>query len=167
MGLQSILTTRIHIIVIVIQDTPKDASNSGGETLGSSSQTPWTCPENFELIEIINAIYILNTPHTFLSVFYFMLKCIQEIVRFMPTHLFIILGERMGLCREEVENECSNSASGEYSIVPPLLVFLSQFILGVGTTLYYSLGQTYIDDNTKKKNTPLLLGKRMLTRTCI
>lgn len=45
------------------------------------------------------------------------------------------------------------------SIVPRLLVFISQFILGIGSTLYYGLGQTYMDDNTKKKNAPMLFGE--------
>lgn len=39
------------------------------------------------------------------------------------------------------------------------LIFFSQFVLGVGTTLYVTLGQPYLDDNTKRKNTPKLLGK--------
>lgn len=45
-----------------------------------------------------------------------------------------------------------------FSYVPLILIFLSQFILGIGNTLYYSLGQSYLDDNTKKTNTPLMLG---------
>lgn len=45
-----------------------------------------------------------------------------------------------------------------FSYVPLVLIFLSQFILGIGNTLYYSLGQSYMDDNTKKTNTPLMLG---------
>lgn len=49
--------------------------------------------------------------------------------------------------------------TGDFSIVPLILVFLSQFILGIGNTLYFSLGQTYLDDNTKKTETPVLLGK--------
>lgn len=56
-------------------------------------------------------------------------------------------------------NSCDEEAEADVSFVPRLLIFLSQFILGIGTTLYYGLGQTYLDDNTKKKNTPLLLGK--------
>ncbi|XP_061402165.1 solute carrier organic anion transporter family member 74D [Musca vetustissima] len=43
------------------------------------------------------------------------------------------------------------------SILPLVLIFLSQFVLGIGNTLYYSLGQSYLDDNTKKTNTPLML----------
>lgn len=34
---------------------------------------------------------------------------------------------------------------------------MSQFVLGIGNTLYYSLGQSYLDDNTKQHNTPLML----------
>lgn len=71
--------------------------------------------------------------------------------------------ERMGLCsKERPEKECEE---GDYSILPPLLVFLSQFILGIGTTLSHSLGQPYIDDNTKKTNTPMLLGLTLALRT--
>lgn len=45
-----------------------------------------------------------------------------------------------------------------FSYVPLVLIFLSQFVLGIGNTLYYSLGQSYLDDNTKKTNTPIMLG---------
>jgi hypothetical protein len=52
------------------------------------------------------------------------------------------------------------------SIVPLILIFLSQFVLGVGNTLYYALGQTYIDDGVeKKKNTPILLAYAFALRT--
>ncbi|XP_067623992.1 solute carrier organic anion transporter family member 74D [Eurosta solidaginis] len=50
------------------------------------------------------------------------------------------------------------------SIVPLVLIFLSQFVLGIGNTLYYSFGQTYLDDNTKKTNTPLMLAVAMALR---
>lgn len=64
----------------------------------------------------------------------------------------------------DVEDACSaahdaDTLDGNYSMVPILLVFFSQFVLGIGTTLYYALGQIYLDDNTRKTNTPLLLGK--------
>lgn len=55
---------------------------------------------------------------------------------------------------EEAEETCDQL----FSYVPLVLIFLSQFVLGIGNTLYYSLGQSYLDDNTKKKNTPMLLG---------
>lgn len=62
-------------------------------------------------------------------------------------------------------SDCPTEDDGEFTYVPALLVFLSQFVLGIGTTLYYALGQTYVDDNTKKKNTPMLLGLSMSLRT--
>lgn len=53
-----------------------------------------------------------------------------------------------------MEKECSE----EYSIWPLILIFLSQFVLGIGNTLYYSLGQSYLDDNiTNKTSTPIML----------
>lgn len=51
------------------------------------------------------------------------------------------------------------------SVVPLVLIFMSQFVLGIGNTLYYSLGQTYLDDNTKKTNTPLMLAYASSLRT--
>lgn len=64
------------------------------------------------------------------------------------------------LCQLEGKNEnCQEQElTGDFSIVPLILLFLSQFILGIGNTLYFSLGQTYLDDNTKKTETPVLLG---------
>lgn len=59
-----------------------------------------------------------------------------------------------------------NETDLEFTWLPAGLVFLSQFVLGVGTTLYFSLGQTYLDDNTKKTNTPMLLGRPSHRRAC-
>lgn len=51
----------------------------------------------------------------------------------------------------------TNDCTELITFIPLLLIFLSQFILGIGNTLYYSLGQTYLDDNTKKTQTPMML----------
>jgi hypothetical protein len=64
--------------------------------------------------------------------------------------------------REGRPESCDEESLDDTSAVPRLLVFFSQFILGIGTTLYYGLGQTYMDDNTKKKNTPMLLGSLLI-----
>jgi uncharacterized membrane protein SpoIIM required for sporulation len=53
------------------------------------------------------------------------------------------------------QKECSDDMA---SILPLVLIFLSQFVLGIGSTLYYALGQPYLDDNVKKTQTPMLLG---------
>lgn len=63
---------------------------------------------------------------------------------------------------EDQEHECDSEIE---SITPLVLIFTSQFVLGVGNTLYYALGQTYLDDNTKKTNTPLLLSYAFALRT--
>lgn len=47
--------------------------------------------------------------------------------------------------------------SGSDATIPLSLIFTSQFVLGIGTTLYFALGQTYLDDNTKKSRTPMML----------
>jgi hypothetical protein len=44
------------------------------------------------------------------------------------------------------------------SVMPLILIFLSQFVLGIGSTLYYALGQPYLDDNVQKTRTPMMLG---------
>lgn len=58
------------------------------------------------------------------------------------------------------EEECDEFLS----TVPLVLIFASQFVLGIGTTLYYTLGQPYLDDNTKKTQTPMLMAYAMSLR---
>lgn len=41
---------------------------------------------------------------------------------------------------------------------------MSQFVLGIGNTLYYSLGQSYLDDNIQKQNSPITLAYTMSLR---
>ncbi|XP_967848.2 solute carrier organic anion transporter family member 74D [Tribolium castaneum] len=43
---------------------------------------------------------------------------------------------------------------GNYS--PQLILFIAQFISGIGGSLYYTLGVSYMDDNIKKSKTPAL-----------
>lgn len=63
---------------------------------------------------------------------------------------------------ESLDKDCNDEIT---SILPLILIFISQFVLGIGNTLYYALGQTYLDDNTKKTNTPLLLAYAYSFRT--
>lgn len=72
----------------------------------------------------------------------------------------------LAICpRTDQPELCDAETKLSVNYLPLLLVFISQFILGIGTTLYYGLGQTYLDDNTKKKNTPMLLGFTFALRT--
>lgn len=60
----------------------------------------------------------------------------------------------------KIEDECNEV----FSYLPLILIFLSQFVLGIGNTLYYALGQAYLDDNTRAKSSPLMLGYAMSLR---
>lgn len=51
---------------------------------------------------------------------------------------------------------------GEGNFAPQVLLFVAQFISGIGGSLYYTLGVSYMDDNTKKSKTPALLSKLCL-----
>lgn len=48
---------------------------------------------------------------------------------------------------------------GEGNLAPQVVLFIAQFISGIGGSLYYTLGVSYMDDNTKKSKTPALLSK--------
>ena len=61
------------------------------------------------------------------------------------------------LCHGAGHNDKGCGDFEGFSYVPSVLIFLSQFVLGIGNTLYFSLGQAYLDDNTKKTNTPMML----------
>lgn len=69
--------------------------------------------------------------------------------------------EYLSMCPNEntIIESCDNDNEwSDAGLFPRFLVFFSQFVLGIGTTLYFGLGQTYLDDNSDKSNTPMLLG---------
>ncbi|XP_055623979.1 solute carrier organic anion transporter family member 74D-like [Toxorhynchites rutilus septentrionalis] len=45
----------------------------------------------------------------------------------------------------------------EGNFAPQAVLFLAQFISGIGSSLYYTLGVSYMDDNIKKSKTPALV----------
>jgi len=53
------------------------------------------------------------------------------------------------------------------NFAPQVLLFVAQFISGIGGSLYYTLGVSYMDDNTKKSKTPALLSKLEKTQSGI
>lgn len=67
------------------------------------------------------------------------------------------------LCLGDVASDLCNEI---FSIIPLVLLFLSQFLLGIGQTLYLSLGQSYLDDNSVRTNTPALLAVAQAIRLC-
>lgn len=55
--------------------------------------------------------------------------------------------------KNSTTSECEIEG-GNYS--PQLILFTAQFISGIGGSLYYTLGVSYMDDNIKKSKTPAL-----------
>lgn len=63
-----------------------------------------------------------------------------------------------GLCYEKNSTQMGcEIESGNYA--PQLILFTAQFISGIGGSLYYTLGVSYMDDNIKKSKTPALFSK--------
>lgn len=58
--------------------------------------------------------------------------------------------------RNKTTSECEIEDSN-YSLT--LILFIAQFISGIGGSLYYTLGVSYMDDNIKKSKTPALFSK--------
>jgi hypothetical protein len=50
------------------------------------------------------------------------------------------------------------------TVVPLVLIFVSQFVAGIGVLLFFSLGGPYLDDNIKKTQSPMLFGKILRIR---
>ena len=48
------------------------------------------------------------------------------------------------------------------SIWPPTILFMANFVAGMGGSLYYTLGVSYMDDNIQKAKTPALISEYCL-----
>ncbi|EDW72267.1 uncharacterized protein Dwil_GK20832 [Drosophila willistoni] len=59
------------------------------------------------------------------------------------------------LCR--LNGRGAECEGNDGNFAPQLILFVAQFISGIGGSLYYTLGVSYMDDNTKKSKTPALL----------
>lgn len=62
--------------------------------------------------------------------------------------------QKKNLCLANRTHECEEE---EGNFAPQALLFIAQFISGVGGSLYYTLGVSYMDDNVKKSKTPALI----------
>jgi hypothetical protein len=65
------------------------------------------------------------------------------------------------VCRSEFEDE-EDCSLGSFSFVPSTIFVAAFFMIGIGNSVYNTLGISYLDDNTRKNKTPLLLGIKML-----
>ena len=65
--------------------------------------------------------------------------------------------QRKFLClgKENRDRECQEDEEG--NLAPQVLLFIAQLVSGVGSSLYYSLGTSYMDDNIQKSKTPMLI----------
>ena len=68
----------------------------------------------------------------------------------------IIEEQQKLLCQKSADQNdiCKND---ENNFIPPAILFIAQVVSGVGYTLYYSVGVSYMDDNIKKSKTPILI----------
>lgn len=60
---------------------------------------------------------------------------------------------------DSMGSECDDDSG---NLAPQVILFLAQLISGVGASLLYTLGVSYMDDNMKKSKAPALVSK--LTR---
>lgn len=59
---------------------------------------------------------------------------------------------------EPVEEECQNE--GNTAMLPAVsILFIANFMNGFGYTAYYTIGAPYLDDNVKKKNSPMYFSR--------
>lgn len=50
--------------------------------------------------------------------------------------------------------------SEEGNLAPVAILFLAQLVSGIGGSLYYTIGVSYMDDNIKKDKTPALISEQ-------
>lgn len=65
----------------------------------------------------------------------------------------------LDLCAPDEPLSTQCQSAGEQNVGAGAFIFLSQFLAGIGTTLFSTLGITYLDDNVTKKSSPMLIGR--------
>ncbi|XP_050314315.1 solute carrier organic anion transporter family member 74D-like [Anthonomus grandis grandis] len=71
------------------------------------------------------------------------------------TKNFLLEEQNKFLCSSESRRD-SVCEKDTRNLSPTLLLFAAQFISGIGGSLYYTLGVSYMDDNIKRSKTPAL-----------
>ncbi|KAG8273911.1 hypothetical protein J6590_011460 [Homalodisca vitripennis] len=71
------------------------------------------------------------------------------------TAILIDAENRKSLCqREEVTEDCSTEVG---NFAPQVILFCANLIAGIGGSLYYTLGVSYMDDNIPRSKSPLFV----------
>ncbi|XP_046672748.1 solute carrier organic anion transporter family member 74D-like [Homalodisca vitripennis] len=71
------------------------------------------------------------------------------------TDLLIDAENRKLLCqRDRINEDCE---AGVGNLAPQIILFMAHFISGIGGSLYYTLGVSYMDDNTSRSKSPILV----------
>lgn len=65
-----------------------------------------------------------------------------------------------GICKTELESVSAelDCGLGDDSIFPLALIFVSQFVAGIGSVLLYTLAGPFIDDHMKPLQAPVMIG---------
>ncbi|XP_063868485.1 solute carrier organic anion transporter family member 74D-like [Scylla paramamosain] len=68
------------------------------------------------------------------------------------------------LCHTGSKEDCSDNYRGSEYVGVMIMLFLSQFFVGISISLFYSIGVSYLDDNINKKTYPLYYTLTILLR---
>uniref|UniRef100_A0A1B6LJP5 Solute carrier organic anion transporter family member n=1 Tax=Graphocephala atropunctata TaxID=36148 RepID=A0A1B6LJP5_9HEMI len=78
------------------------------------------------------------------------------------TALLIDADNRKLLCQRDRAGEECDTYSG--NLAPQVILFMAHFISGIGGSLYYTLGVSYMDDNISKSKSPILVSVSFFMR---
>ncbi|XP_045589805.1 solute carrier organic anion transporter family member 74D isoform X2 [Procambarus clarkii] len=62
------------------------------------------------------------------------------------------------------DEESCDALHGQSYVGPVVLLFISQFFVGIAISIFYSIGVTYLDDNINKKDYPIYYSVTLLLR---
>lgn len=65
--------------------------------------------------------------------------------------------EQKFLCRPSGDNSTNHCTEISENIAPQIIFFTAKFLSGIGGSLLFTLGVSYMDDNIQKSKTPALI----------
>lgn len=76
-----------------------------------------------------------------------------------------LLFELLNLVEDNESSKCSHRNSDDLGNWPGILmVFLGLFVAGCGSSVFYSLSMSYMDDNTSRKRSPFFFALGFVSR---